>query len=68
VAEVGFDGCGRDEQRLGSWSSQPISIPAGATHSVLFGVSCTTPTSCVSVGDYVNASGLDVTLAESYTG
>lgn len=51
-----------------SWSITPTPTLVASTYSVLSGVSCPTPTSCIAVGDYVNASGTDVTLAESYSG
>jgi hypothetical protein len=50
------------------WAIQTTPNPQGGTASNLSGVSCTTTTSCVAVGDYINASGTDVTLAESYSG
>jgi hypothetical protein len=50
-----------------TWSIQTTPNPSEATSSLLSGVSCTMATACTAVGDYVNASGTDVTLAESYT-
>lgn len=50
-----------------TWSIQTTPNPSEATSSLLSGVSCTTATACTAVGDYVNASGTQVTLAESYT-
>jgi hypothetical protein len=50
-----------------TWSIQTTPNPSGATSSLLSGVSCTTATACTAVGDYANASGTGVTLAESYT-
>jgi hypothetical protein len=32
------------------------------------GVSCTATTACIAVGDYINTTGTDVTLAERYSG
>jgi hypothetical protein len=56
------------ERRDGaSWRIQPAPVPSGAQFSELNGVSCTAGT-CIAVGDYVNASGLDVTLAERWNG
>ena len=46
-----------------TWSIQSAPIPAGATSSAFSGVSCTTLTTCVAVGDYVNGSGVELTLA-----
>jgi len=50
------------------WRIQPVPVPSGAQFSELNAVSCTAATSCVAVGDYVNSSGLDVTLAERWNG
>jgi hypothetical protein len=50
------------------WASQPAQNPTSAFYSALYGESCTTVTARTAVGDYVNASGTDVTLAESYSG
>jgi hypothetical protein len=50
------------------WQIQPAPVPAGAQFSELGGVSCTTTASCIAVGDYVNSSGVDVTLAERWNG
>jgi hypothetical protein len=47
------------------WAIQPTPNPAGATSSVLSGVSCK-GTSCIAVGNYVNASNVQLTLAEHW--
>jgi hypothetical protein len=52
----------------GGWSITSPAIPAGATSSVLGGVSCTSATACVAVGHYVTASGAQKTLAEQWNG
>jgi hypothetical protein len=49
------------------WRIQPAPIPPGARFSELNAVTCTAR-SCVAVGDYVNRSGLQVTLAERWNG
>jgi hypothetical protein len=49
------------------WRIQPAPVPAGSHVSELVAVACTGP-SCVAVGDYVNGSGLDVSLAERWNG
>jgi hypothetical protein len=54
--------------RASAWAIQTTPDSQGGTANNLSGVSCMTATSCVAVGDYVNASGTDVTLAESYSG
>src|SRR5262249_32914305 len=50
------------------WRIQPPPVPPGAQFSELNAVTCTTATTCIAVGDYVNRSGLDVTLAERRNG
>jgi len=50
------------------WRIQSAPVPPGAQFSELNGVSCTAAASCVAVGDYVNSSGVDVTLAERWNG
>jgi hypothetical protein len=49
------------------WRLQRAPVPPGAQFSELTGVSCTAA-SCIAVGDYVNSSGADVTLAERWNG
>jgi hypothetical protein len=51
-----------------SWAIQPTPNPAGATQSVLSGVSCTAATACTAVGYYVESDGTPVTLAERWNG
>lgn len=48
------------------WLSQTASNPSGASEARLQGVSCPVATECAAVGDYVNKSGVEVTLAEVY--
>jgi hypothetical protein len=50
------------------WKIQTSPNPAGAKASILHGVSCPTSEACVAVGDYVNASAKNVTLAEGWNG
>jgi hypothetical protein len=50
-----------------SWRIRSAPVPAGAQVSELTGVACTAA-SCIAVGDYVNGSGLDLTLAERWNG
>lgn len=50
------------------WSIQWTPSPSGVTKSALRGVSCTSSTACVAVGGYVNSSGAEVTLAETWNG
>ena len=50
-----------------AWSIQIAAIPAGAKHSALDGVSCTTQADCIAVGYEVGKAG-HVTLAEVWNG
>ncbi len=49
------------------WSIQATPAPAGAKLSALYGVSCPSPNACTAVGDYMNGSSADVTLAPSWS-
>ena len=51
-----------------TWSIQSTPTPAGAAGTALTGVSCTTLTACIAVGDYINGSGDELTLAEQWNG
>ena len=51
-----------------SWSVQATPNPSGALGSVLAGVSCTSAHACTAVGQYLNSSGVDLTLAEKWNG
>ena len=51
-----------------AWSIQATPSPAGARHSWLFGVSCTSPSACVAVGAYDNHAGTQLALAERWNG
>jgi len=50
-----------------SWSIQTTSKPTDATASGLSGVSCTSA-ACTAVGDYTDAHGIQLTLAEGWNG
>jgi hypothetical protein len=50
-----------------TWSIQTSVNPTGSGASVLHGVSCTSSTSCVTVGDWISG-GVNVPLAESWNG
>ena len=50
------------------WAIQATPNPAGATASVLSGVSCVSTSSCTAAGYYASGSGSDVTLAERWDG
>ncbi len=51
-----------------SWSIQVTPNPAGATASVLNGVSCTAGAACIAVGDSTDTGGSQATLAERWNG
>ncbi len=50
------------------WSIQSVAKPTGATYSWFGAVSCSSATACIAVGEYINSSGADVTLAEHWNG
>ncbi len=51
-----------------TWTIQATPNPSGADNSSLTGVSCSSATTCMAVGDYVNGSGNFVSLAETWDG
>jgi hypothetical protein len=52
-----------------TWSAQEPPVPTKGTHASLYGgVSCTSSKSCVGVGDFINSSGKEESLAESWNG
>jgi hypothetical protein len=51
-----------------TWSVLPTPNPAGSQGSFFNGVSCASATACAAVGDYINSSGVTVTLAEAWDG
>jgi hypothetical protein len=57
-----------DDWNGSTWASEPIPIPSSATSSSLARVSCTSPTACVAVGNYVNSAGTQAALAETWNG
>ncbi|MGD0082452.1 MAG: hypothetical protein ABSD78_04545, partial [Acidimicrobiales bacterium] len=50
------------------WAIEATPSPSGAQSRSLSGVSCTSATACSAVGNYHNATGADVTLAEAWNG
>ncbi len=50
------------------WLSRATPNPSGASSSRLEGISCSSDTSCIAVGHYVNGSGTTLTLAEQWNG
>jgi len=50
------------------WRLQPVTAPAGAVLTELFGVSCPVPGSCTAVGDTAGPSMIGVTLAMTTAG
>jgi hypothetical protein len=51
-----------------SWRVQAIPTPKGSTGSSLFAVSCTSASACTAVGDYNNATGGVLAVAERWNG
>jgi hypothetical protein len=51
-----------------AWAIQPTPSAHGSSLSELLGVSCASASVCVAVGDYVNDSGIDLTLVERWNG
>lgn len=51
-----------------SWNVQQAAAPAGATDNRLNAVSCPTATFCETVGEYTDAAGNQVSLAEAWNG
>lgn len=50
------------------WTIQRTPNPGGAALSFLFGISCTSTTSCAATGHSTNSAGSDATLAERWNG
>jgi hypothetical protein len=50
------------------WSVETAPAPSGSTKTRVSGVSCTSATACTLVGDYTGSSGIEVTLAERWSG
>lgn len=51
-----------------SWKVRSTPDPNGATQSSLDGVSCTSTSACTAVGNFTNAAGTPLTLAERWNG
>jgi hypothetical protein len=51
-----------------TWAIEPVPHPAGATETYLNGVSCRSASDCTAAGDYQNANGQFLTLAERWNG
>jgi hypothetical protein len=51
-----------------TWEIQPTPNPAGATLSVLYGVSCSGPDACVAAGEQVTSTGIAIPLMERWNG
>ena len=51
-----------------AWSIQLTPSIAAASSAILYDVSCTSATACVSVGDYLNNSGVGQLLVEAWNG
>jgi hypothetical protein len=51
-----------------AWRIQRTPNPNGATASYLWGVSCSSATACIAVGNYTDSNGSELTLAERWNG
>jgi hypothetical protein len=51
-----------------AWSTLTVSLPAGAFSGELDGISCTSASACVAVGQFINSSGDEEALAVTYNG
>jgi len=51
-----------------SWELQSTPFPEGSRFTILGGVSCTGPSACTAVGQYVDADGVPLALAERWDG
>jgi hypothetical protein len=51
-----------------AWSLLTVPTPPGSSGSAFDGVSCSSASACVAVGDHLDASGVHVTLAEGWNG
>lgn len=51
-----------------TWVVQTTPTPSGAFSSTFEGVTCSSATTCMAVGQYENESGYDLTLAEEWNG
>lgn len=57
------------EERTGtSWKIEKAPDPSGIANSSLIALACTSAHACTAVGDYDNAAGTEVTLAEVWNG
>jgi hypothetical protein len=71
---VGYYDVGDTEHALAevyngaSWAVANFPVPAGSTYSLLNGVSCTSGTSCVAVGNYGDATDNQKALVEQLSG
>ncbi len=55
-----------EEYASSKWTIKEPSNPTGAKGSVLSGLSCSSSEACTAVGHYINSSGAELTLAETY--
>jgi concanavalin A-like lectin/glucanase superfamily protein len=59
---------GADQLLTAGWNVRPVPSPEGAKQAELSGMSCLSPTSCMAVGNYRNASEVTLALAEHWDG
>jgi hypothetical protein len=51
-----------------TWSLQEPPLPTGSKYNLLWGVSCTSSTACIAVGEYTNSSEKREALVEKWNG
>jgi hypothetical protein len=74
VADGGFENSSGKREAMAeqwngtAWSGQELPSPAGAKSSNMWGVACTSATSCFGAGEYENSSGTRTVLAEQWNG
>jgi hypothetical protein len=69
VAGSGVAGSGVAGAATGSWTTEKVPLPAGITHAALYGVSCSQPANCVSVGSSLRPKAdTSSALAEGWNG
>jgi hypothetical protein len=52
----------------GTWQTEPTPNPGGRANGTLEAISCGAPRACIAVGFYTDDAGVDVTLAQLWTG
>jgi lysophospholipase L1-like esterase len=67
VGSDGQEGFGEIWNGTG-WTEYGIAAPSGSQSVTLLGVSCTSPSDCLAIGFYIDASGYEQALIEEWNG